>query len=63
MAGHINRLGRYVLNLKRTIPEADYSYKPGEVLKEGSQKSSEMLANARAAGPRGLAIKLASSAK
>ena len=32
MTRHINRLGRYVLNLERDVPEADYGYKPGGAL-------------------------------
>jgi len=35
MTGHINRLGKYVLDLERKVPEADYGYKPGGVFERG----------------------------
>jgi len=56
MTGHINRLGRYVLNLERSVPEADYGYKPGEALErsgvslERATKPSSVLEQGRKNG-------------
>ena len=57
MTGHINRLGRYVLNLERSVPEADYGYKPGGALEredplvpESARKSLPSLEQKRESG-------------
>jgi len=42
MTGHINRLGKYVLNLERSVPDADYVYKPGGALERATQPSSAL---------------------